>query len=220
MQIGTTARHSPIGLFRCVSYLVHLVRDTGWRRPVGRDHQHSTLVVVVLDGEATRGDSRPVRVGLLPKVSGATVAHYWAPRAGGPDTRRPRLVCRRPDTAIWAGSPAASSPTAARAIPPLDPVFVALNPGALPARERSPAELYAWVRREEQYAVLGAGVVVELYSESHARQPNLGLGDHPPRPARAPSQQRSPSPRGAPPGRPCQPQRPLPLSATKSRSGR
>jgi len=50
-------------------------------------------------------------------------------------------------------------------------VFVALNPGALPARERSPAELHEWVRREEQYAILGANVVVELYSESHARRP-------------------------------------------------
>jgi hypothetical protein len=48
---------------------------------------------------------------------------------------------------------------------------VALNPGVLPARERSPAELYQWVRREEQYATLGANVVVELNSESHARQP-------------------------------------------------
>jgi hypothetical protein len=52
-------------------------------------------------------------------------------------------------------------------IPSLDPAFVALNSGALPARERSPAELYQWVRREEQYATLGANVVVELYSESH-----------------------------------------------------
>ena len=57
------------------------------------------------------------------------------------------------------------------ATPPLDPVFVALNPGILPARERSPAELYQWVRREEQYATLGANVVIELNSESHARQP-------------------------------------------------
>jgi len=57
------------------------------------------------------------------------------------------------------------------AIPSLDPVFAALNPGTLPARERSPAELYQWVRREEQYAILGANVVVELYSESHARKP-------------------------------------------------
>jgi hypothetical protein len=40
------------------------------------------------------------------------------------------------------------------ATPPLDPVFVALNPGALPAHERSPAELFQSVRREEQYATL------------------------------------------------------------------
>ncbi len=57
------------------------------------------------------------------------------------------------------------------ATPTLDPVFVALNPGALPARQRSQAELYQWVRRDEQYATLGANVVVELYSESHARRP-------------------------------------------------
>jgi hypothetical protein len=49
-------------------------------------------------------------------------------------------------------------------------VFVALNPGALPARERSPAELFQWVRRDEEYATLGANVVVELNSESHARR--------------------------------------------------
>jgi hypothetical protein len=48
---------------------------------------------------------------------------------------------------------------------------LALNPGALPARERSPAELYQWVRRDEQYAILGANVVVELNSESLARRP-------------------------------------------------
>jgi hypothetical protein len=53
--------------------------------------------------------------------------------------------------------------------PPLDPVFVALNPQALPARPR--AELYQWVRRDEEYATLGANVVVELNSESRARQP-------------------------------------------------
>jgi hypothetical protein len=36
--------------------------------------------------------------------------------------------------------------------PPLDPVFVALNPHALPARPRPPAELHQWVRRDEEYA--------------------------------------------------------------------
>ena len=50
-------------------------------------------------------------------------------------------------------------------------MFVAINPRALPARERSPAELFQWVRREEHYATLGANVVVELYSESHASKP-------------------------------------------------
>jgi hypothetical protein len=82
----------------------------------------------------------------------------------GMPTRNPEAVRQR---AISAARQRAGQP----ATPSLDPVFVALNPGALPARERSPAELYRWVRREEQYAILGANVVVELYSESHARQP-------------------------------------------------
>jgi hypothetical protein len=38
------------------------------------------------------------------------------------------------------------------ATPSLDPVFVALNPHALPARPRPPAELHQWVRRDEEYA--------------------------------------------------------------------
>ena len=46
-----------------------------------------------------------------------------------------------------------------------------LNPSALPARPRSPAELYQWIRRDEEFAILGANVVVELNSESRARQP-------------------------------------------------
>jgi hypothetical protein len=82
----------------------------------------------------------------------------------GMPTRNPEAVRQR-------SIAAARQRTGQPATPTLDPVFVALNPGALPARERSAAELYQWVRREEQYATLGANVVVELYSESHARQP-------------------------------------------------
>jgi hypothetical protein len=82
----------------------------------------------------------------------------------GMPTRNPEAVRQR---AIAAARQRSGQPTT----PGLDPVFAALNPGALPARERSPAELYEWVRREEQYATLGDEVVVELYSESHARQP-------------------------------------------------
>jgi hypothetical protein len=48
---------------------------------------------------------------------------------------------------------------------------VALNRRLLPARERPAAELAAWVRREEEYATLGASVVVELNSESRTRRP-------------------------------------------------
>jgi WhiB family transcriptional regulator, redox-sensing transcriptional regulator len=81
------------------------------------------------------------------------------------------MPARNPEAVRQRAIAAASQRTGRPATPTLDPVFVALNPGALPARERSPAELYQWVRREEQYAILGANVVVELYSESHARQP-------------------------------------------------
>jgi hypothetical protein len=55
-------------------------------------------------------------------------------------------------------------------------VFVALNPGALPARERPAAELFQWVLRDEEYAILGANVVVELNSESRARKPTTRRG--------------------------------------------
>jgi hypothetical protein len=82
----------------------------------------------------------------------------------GMPTRNPEAVRQR---AIAAARQRSGQP----ATPTLDPVFVALNPGALPARERPPAELFQWVRRDEEYATLGANVVVELHSESHARRP-------------------------------------------------
>jgi hypothetical protein len=82
----------------------------------------------------------------------------------GMPARNPQAVRQR---AIDAAHQRSGRP----ATPSLDPVFAALNPGVLPARDRSPAELHEWVRREEQYAILGANVVVELYSESHARKP-------------------------------------------------
>jgi WhiB family redox-sensing transcriptional regulator len=82
----------------------------------------------------------------------------------GMPTRNPEAVRQR---AIAAARQRSGQP----AIPTLDPVFVALNPHALPARPRPPAELYQWVRRDEEYAILGANVVVELNSESRARQP-------------------------------------------------
>jgi hypothetical protein len=82
-----------------------------------------------------------------------------------------RMPARNPAAVHQRAIAAARQRTGQPAIPSLDPVFAALNPGALPALERSPAELYEWVRRDEEYATLGANVVVELYSESRARQP-------------------------------------------------
>jgi hypothetical protein len=81
------------------------------------------------------------------------------------------MPARHPEAVRQRAIDAARQRTGRPTTPSLDRAFVALNPGALPARPRSPAELFQWVRREEQYATLGANVVVELYSESHARQP-------------------------------------------------
>jgi hypothetical protein len=81
------------------------------------------------------------------------------------------MPARNPEAVRQRAIDAARQRTGRPTTPSLDPAFVALNPGALPARERSAAELYRWVRREEQYATLGANVVVELNSESRARQP-------------------------------------------------
>jgi WhiB family transcriptional regulator, redox-sensing transcriptional regulator len=81
------------------------------------------------------------------------------------------MPARNPEAVRERAIAAARQRSGQPATPTLDPVFAALNPSALPARKRSPAELYAWVRREEQYATLGANVVVELNSESHARKP-------------------------------------------------
>jgi hypothetical protein len=81
------------------------------------------------------------------------------------------MPARNPEAVRQRAIAAARQRGGQAATPSLDPVFVALNPGVLPARDRPKAELFAWVRREEQYAILGANVVVELYSESHARRP-------------------------------------------------
>jgi hypothetical protein len=79
------------------------------------------------------------------------VGHHLAVTAQSFHPPRPRHAGPQPR-----GYPAAGDrrPPAHRAAshPGPDPVFVALNPGALPARERSPVELYHWVRCDEEYA--------------------------------------------------------------------
>jgi hypothetical protein len=116
------------------------------------------------------------------------------------------MPARNPEAVASAPSPPpARGQSATQA---LDPVFVALNPSALPGRARPEAELFQWVRREEQYAILGANVVVELYSESHARQQPPGLGDHPTSRPQPPAGRPTHQPFRPPPRRPSRPSRP------------
>jgi len=84
----------------------------------------------------------------------------------GMPARNPQAVRQR---AIEA---AAHKRTGRPATPSLDPVFVALNHSEVPVRARSGGELAERVRRAEDYATLGARVVVELHRESHATKPS------------------------------------------------
>ncbi len=83
----------------------------------------------------------------------------------GMPARNPQAVRQR---AIEAARQRSGRPVT----PDLDPVFVALNRDELPVRARSGGELAERMRRAEDYATLGARVVVELHTESHAAKPS------------------------------------------------
>jgi WhiB family transcriptional regulator, redox-sensing transcriptional regulator len=53
----------------------------------------------------------------------------------------------------------------------LDAAFLQLNRKLLPTRAQSDAQLAARVRRAEEYAILGAEVVVEMGSETYGKRP-------------------------------------------------
>jgi hypothetical protein len=82
------------------------------------------------------------------------------------------MPARNPEAIRQRAIEAAHQHTGRPATPSLDPVFVALNRDELPVRARSGGELAERVRRAEDYAVLGARVVVELHTESHAAKPS------------------------------------------------
>ena len=82
------------------------------------------------------------------------------------------MPARNPEAVRQRAIDAARQRTVQPATPSLDPVFVALNRGAIPTRARTDQELAARVRRAEDYATLGADVVVELHTESHASKPS------------------------------------------------
>jgi WhiB family redox-sensing transcriptional regulator len=82
------------------------------------------------------------------------------------------MPARNPEAVRQRAIEAAHQHTDRPATPSLDPVFMALNRDELPVRARSGGELAERVRRAEDYALLGARVVVELHSESHATKPS------------------------------------------------
>jgi hypothetical protein len=83
------------------------------------------------------------------------------------------MPARNPEAVRQRAIEAARQRSGRPVTPSLDPVFVALNHGELPVRARSDGELAERVRRAEDYAVLGARVVVELHTESHAAKPSI-----------------------------------------------
>jgi Transcription factor WhiB len=64
-----------------------------------------------------------------------------------------------------------SRPTTRQPAGRLDAAFLKLNRTLLPVRARSDQELAARVRRAEEYATLGAEVVVEMGSETYGKRP-------------------------------------------------
>jgi WhiB family transcriptional regulator, redox-sensing transcriptional regulator len=115
----------------------------------------------------------PQRTRFYQNRDAAEQAWQRAAKVGINQTRKELGVSDRALRTAWQrhGLGLPPRPTATPPTPVLDPAFVALNRGLLPARERSDQELAAWVRREEEYATLGASVVVELNSESRTRRP-------------------------------------------------
>jgi hypothetical protein len=81
------------------------------------------------------------------------------------------MPARNPEAIRQRAIDAAHQRSGRPATPSLDPVFVALNHGQLPMRARSGGDLGERVRRAANYATLGARVVVELHTESHAAKP-------------------------------------------------
>jgi WhiB family transcriptional regulator, redox-sensing transcriptional regulator len=82
------------------------------------------------------------------------------------------MPARNPEAVRQRAVEAARQRSGQPGTPSLDPVFVALNRDEVPIRARSGGELAERVRRAEDYATLGARVVVELHTESHAAKPS------------------------------------------------
>jgi WhiB family redox-sensing transcriptional regulator len=117
----------------------------------------------------------PRRTRFYESLQAAEEAWRRAAAVGINQTRKELEVSDRALRTAWRrhglGLPPRPTSTSTGTARRLDAAFVSLNRRLLPARERSAEELAAWVRREEEYATLGAAVVVELNSESRTRRP-------------------------------------------------
>ena len=93
-------------------------------------------------GEAERAFALAEQLGSI-NAAASGAGHHVAVAAQGLRPPRARHAGPQPRSRPPAGqNSAARQRTGQPVTPTLDPVFVALNPGALPARERPPAELY------------------------------------------------------------------------------
>jgi WhiB family redox-sensing transcriptional regulator len=117
----------------------------------------------------------PRRTRFYHDCDAAEQAWRRAAEVGINQTRKELGVSDRALRTAWQrhglGLPPRPTNTSTPATRRLDAAFVALNRRIVPARARSDAELAARVRRAEEYATLGAEVVVEMGSETHGKRP-------------------------------------------------
>jgi hypothetical protein len=121
--------------------------------------------------EAERAFQLAERLGSV-NAAAAQLGTTWPSLRKAFQRHRLGMHARNPEAIRQRAINAARQRSGQPATPSLDPVFVALNHGELPVRARSGGELAERVRRAEDYAVLGARVVVELHAESHAARPS------------------------------------------------
>jgi AraC-like DNA-binding protein len=122
-------------------------------------------------GEAERAFALAERLGSI-NAAAAELSTTWPSLRKAFTRHGLGMPARNPQAVRQRAAEAARQRSGRPATPDLDPVFVALNHRQLPVRARSGGELAERVRRAEDYAVLGARVVVELHSESHAAKPS------------------------------------------------
>jgi WhiB family redox-sensing transcriptional regulator len=117
----------------------------------------------------------PRRTRFYDDPQAAEQAWRRATEVGINQTRKELGVSDRALRTAWQrhglGLPPRPTSTSTPATRRLDTAFLALNRKLLPARAHSDQELAARVRRAEEYATLGAEVVVEMGSETYGKRP-------------------------------------------------